>query len=56
MHTDGEASGTGIDIVARQRTLRLCIEAPIQVERQRMRGNDGAAAQGLEHGLRQIRV
>src|SRR5690606_11321823 len=43
-----EAARAGVDVVARERLLRFAVEAARRVERQRMRGYDGAAAQQRE--------
>src|SRR4029453_14373900 len=45
VNSDGEASGAGLQIVARERTLSSLVEAPRRREGQRMRGDDGAVEQ-----------
>ena len=54
MHADGQPAGAGIDVVARQRALRLAVELALLVERQGMRRQHGAAAQDGQNVGRQV--
>ena len=44
---DREAARAGVEVVAGQRPLAALVEAAVGVQRERMRGDDGA---GAEHG------
>ena len=46
---DRQAAGAGVEIVARQRALAPRIELALGVKRERMRWNDNAATQRVEH-------
>ena len=49
MHADREPARAGIEVVAAERALAADIELAIGVERERMRRDDGAAAQRRQH-------
>ncbi len=49
VHADGEAAGAGIEVVARQRPLATGVEPALRIERERVRGDHHAPAQGREH-------
>jgi len=49
MNADGEATGSGGDVVASECALAPFVEAAICVEGERMRGNDGALREELEN-------
>ncbi len=49
VNTDGEASGAGGDVVARECALAAFVEATIRVERERMRGDDRALGEELQN-------
>ena len=45
VHTDGKASGPGVDVIARQRLLPAQVQLPARIERQRVRRDRHAFSQ-----------
>jgi hypothetical protein len=45
VNADGEATGSGGDVIASERALAVLVETAICVERERMRGDDGAVGE-----------
>ena len=48
VHADGDAACAGRDVIARQRTLVSLVELSISRERERVRGDHAAGADGLQ--------
>ena len=54
MDAHRESAGTGVEVVAAQGALRRPVEVPVGVERQRVRGDDGALPQQGQDRRRKI--
>ena len=54
MDADGETARAGVEVVPGERPLTSPVEAAVRVQRERMRGNDGAGAEHGEDVLRDL--
>src|SRR5918995_7326250 len=55
MYANGEPPGSRVDVVAGERFLRLAVELPAGIKRQRVRRDRDALPQEPEHVWREVR-